>query len=218
MTSDAEMKIYYAERAPYYDAVYAKPERQQDIAFLIHELTAKCQDRQVLEVACGTGFWTQHLGPKAASYVATDALAETLAFAQSRPGVQGLRFRQADAYDLPTDLGWFDTAFAGLWFSHVPIQQRLSFLRGLHQRLHPSAQVLLLDNNRVQCQELPIVETDAFGNTYQQRPLRDGSTHRVLKNFPDQVELRSLLDELDAEYTSYQMLDNFWLLQYRLSA
>ena len=59
----------------------------------------------------------------------------------------------------------------------------------------------------------PIVETDAHGNTYQRRALRDGSLHRVLKNFPNEKELKRLLSPV-ASAMSFRQLDNFWLLEY----
>ena len=48
----AEMLAYYQARAPYYDAVYARPERAADIAFLAYDLPARLAGRRVLEVAC----------------------------------------------------------------------------------------------------------------------------------------------------------------------
>lgn len=85
MTSaSAEMHTYYAARAPYYDAVYLKPERQDDIAFLRTHLPERLQGRDVLEVACGTGYWTRHIAPLARRMVATDGTAEPLEFARLR--------------------------------------------------------------------------------------------------------------------------------------
>lgn len=207
------MRAYYASRAPYYDAVYLKPERARDIAFLADYLPAAFAGRSVLEVACGTGYWTQHLARTAARLVAVDAGPEPLAFARLRPHAERVTFRLQDAYTLPADLGEFDAAFAGLWFSHVPVERRAEFLRSLHARLRPRAKVIFIDNSEVQCREWPIVETDARGNTYQRRQLRDGSVHRVLKNFPAEDELRRLLSPF-ASNVSFRPLDNFWLLEY----
>jgi demethylmenaquinone methyltransferase/2-methoxy-6-polyprenyl-1,4-benzoquinol methylase len=211
------MQAYYAARAPYYDAVYLKPERQADIAFLSSHLPSRLAGRHVLEVACGTGYWTQFIAPAASSVVATDATAEPLEFARLRPHAGKVRFVQADAYALPEGLGRFDGAFAGLWFSHVPIESRAVFLDALHARLMPGARVVFVDNSEVQCRELPIADRDAVGNTYQWRELRDGTRHRVLKNFPSEAELLELVAPLSAAY-HFRRLDNFWMLEYELGS
>jgi SAM-dependent methyltransferase len=109
-----ELQQYYAARAPYYDDVYLKPERAGDIAFLAGHLPALFRARTVLEAACGTGYWTQHIAPAASRMVATDGTAQPLALARARPGTGQVVFRQADAHALPPDLGTFDGAFAGL--------------------------------------------------------------------------------------------------------
>jgi ubiquinone/menaquinone biosynthesis C-methylase UbiE len=215
-SADDPMKAYYAARAPYYDDVYEKPERREDIAFLRDFLPAAFARRAVLEVACGTGYWTQTIAPAAASMTATDATAEPLAFAKGRPGVAAVRFELADAYDLPGRLGRFDAAFAGLWLSHVPIGRRPEFLASLHRRLVPGARVVLLDNSEVQCRELPIAERDPEGNTYQHRRLKDGSVHRVLKNFPAREELEAMVAPFGAR-PEHRDLQNFWLFSYEVA-
>ncbi len=210
-----EMHAYYAARAPYYDAVYLKPERREDISFLSAHLPERFRGRSLLEIACGTGYWTQHLATTVAHMVATDGTAEPLGFARLRPGVERVVFCRADAYALPSGLGAFDGAFAGLWFSHVPIERRASFLNGLHKRLQPGARVVFIDNNEVQLGDFPIVETDAQGNTFQMRQLRDGSLHRVLKNFPKEAELMALISPLGGNM-AYRNLENFWILEYEV--
>jgi ubiquinone/menaquinone biosynthesis C-methylase UbiE len=211
--ASAEMHAYYAARAPYYDQVYLKPERKVDIAFLSTHLPNRFRDHEVLELACGTGYWTQHIATSAKRLVATDWIIEPLDFARLRPGTESVVFRQADAYALPPDLGTFDGAFAGLWFSHVPIEARVAFLQGLHRFLKPGARVVLIDNNEAQLKDSPIVETDQAGNTYQMRQLNDGSMHRVLKNFPTAQELVALLSQF-GEQVEFAALDNFWMVEY----
>lgn len=211
------MQAYYAARAPYYDDVYGKPERREDIAFLREFLPATFAGRTVLEVACGTGYWTQFIAPAAAAMAATDATAEPLALARARPGVQAVRFELADAYDLPVSLGRFDAAYAGLWLSHVPIARRRAFLASLHRLLLPGSRVVFLDNSEVQCIELPIAERDPEGNTWQHRRLKDGTMHRVLKNFPARAELEAMIAGM-GERPEYRNLQNFWLFSYETTA
>jgi demethylmenaquinone methyltransferase/2-methoxy-6-polyprenyl-1,4-benzoquinol methylase len=213
--ASAEMRAYYAARAPYYDAVYAKPERAQDLLHLQAHIPERLATRSVLEVACGTGYWTQFIALRASSFTATDWTPEPLGFARLRPNTDSVAFVEADAYALPEALGLFDGAFAGLWFSHVPVKSRALFFHSLHSRLKPGARILLLDNSDVQCREHPIVEHDAEGNTYQHRQLRDGAVHRVLKNFPSASELSNLVSDISSS-TQHTELQNFWLFEYEL--
>ena len=199
---DPQLQAYYGLRAGYYDAVYERPERAADIALLRQLLMGRLTGRRVLEVACGTGYWTQHVAPVSAALVTTDATPEPLDLARQRPHAERARFAIADAYQLDAGLGRFDAAFAGLWLSHVPLGRRAQF-------------ELLFDNSQVQLRDFPIVERDAEGNTFQQRVLRDGSVHRVLKNFPGQDELVALVAGIGTE-PRYRMLENFWWFEYVL--
>lgn len=212
---DASMTRYYAGRASYYDVVYEKPERAADLAWLKRHLPERFAGRSVIEVACGTGYWTQVLAPVVHAMVSTDLTPEPLRIATAREGTGKVRFQLADAYALPESLGRFDGAFAGLWFSHVPVRKRVTFLQGLHRLLLPGARVVLIDNSIAQCREHPIVERDADGNTWQHRPLRDGSVHRVLKNFPSRAELEAAAGPV-ATSCVFQELENFWFFEYEI--
>lgn len=169
----------------------------------------------MLEVACGTGYWTPSIAETASSVTATDAIPEPLAVARSRPGNEKVLFELADAYTLAASLGVYQAAFAGLWFSHVPVAERARFFASLHARLRPGSLVILLDNRGAQLKDFPIAETDPDGNTYQLRTLRDGSVHRVLKNFPKSSDLHELVAGV-AYGVKFRELENFWLLQYTL--
>jgi demethylmenaquinone methyltransferase/2-methoxy-6-polyprenyl-1,4-benzoquinol methylase len=211
------MRQYYAARAPEYDRVYAKPERQEDLRAIERWLPGALHDRDVLEVACGTGYWTQFLAPAARRLLAIDASVEVLRIARSR--VQGghVQFALGDAYRLPVPARGFEAAFAGFWFSHVPVARIGEFLQGLHQALVPGAKVVLLDNRFVEASSTAIAERDADGNTYQLRRLEDGSTHRVLKNFPSKLELHQAVQGVASEVRHHEW-QHFWALEYVLAA
>src|SRR6185295_94496 len=101
----------------------------------------------LVEVACGTGYWTQFLARTAQSVLALDASTETLALAAAKDlPAQRVALRVADAYDLADELGSFDGAFAGFWWSHVPARDQARFLASLDRRLLPGASVVFLDN------------------------------------------------------------------------
>lgn len=212
-TAEVSMQSYYAARALEYDRVYEKPERQDDIRSLQAWLPDLFRNSRVLEVACGTGFWTQFIAPSASSIVAVDSAPETIAIADSRVPPDKVSFLVGDAYRLPLHRGPFQAAFAGFWFSHVPKGRQREFLRGLSAAIQPGASVVLIDNLYVEGSNHPITERDSAGNTFQTRRLEDGSVHRVLKNFPTETELRELTHGLgrNVVYTSFKY---YWAIQY----
>jgi ubiquinone/menaquinone biosynthesis C-methylase UbiE len=212
-TGEAAMQAYYASRAGEYDAIYAKPERQSDLRAIEHWLAPQFNGATVLEIACGTGYWTQFIAPVAARMVAIETAPETLRIARGRVAADTVDFHVGDAYALPPALGGFNAAFAGFWFSHVPKGRRQAFLRGLAARLLPGARVVLLDNLFVAGSSSPIADTDAGGNTFQMRRLGDGSSHRVLKNFPSEAELRSF-PGIRAGTGNYRTWQHYWAFDY----
>jgi len=211
------LQSYYAARADEYDEVYRKPERQADLRQIEQWLPALLAGETVLEVACGTGYWTQFIAPVATAVVAIDAAAETLRIAEGRLAAGNVRFEIGDAYALPRQRGC-TAAFAGFWFSHVEIERQREFLAGLNAALVPGARVVLLDNLFVEGSSSPIADQDGAGNTYQSRKLRDGSSHRVLKNFPSESQLRALADEGLGVAATYQCWAYYWAFEYRVPA
>ena len=215
--ASAELVHYYRQRAGEYEAIYSKPERQADLAFLREHIPARLAGRDVLELACGTGYWTALVARRAARVVATDLAEEPLRIAQSKDyGECYVRFELADAYALSADLGTFDAALAVFWWSHVPLSRVAAFLSSLHGRLKSGARVLLMDNRYVEGSSTAISERDAEGNAYQLRTLADGSRHRVLKNFPAETDLRAALAP-HAKTMSYRALEYYWLAEYEVA-
>jgi len=212
-----DMRAYYAQRAAYYERVYSKPERQPDLRAMEAWLPTVFAGRRVLEVACGTGWWTVHGARDAQAWLATDINPETMAVARSKPLPPCVQLAQVDAYTF-TELGaqTFDGAFAGCWWSHVPLDRLPAWLEALHTRLESGAVVVLLDNSYVQTSNLPITRRDAQGNTYQNRTLDDGSVHEVLKNFPTREAAFKAIGAraLDPQWTVY---GHYWVLTYTLA-
>jgi len=211
--SDANMKSYYRERAPLYDLVYTYPERQKDLRFLEDYISKQFIGLDVLEIAAGTGYWTQFIAAEARSILATDAVIESLTQIEKRSISKPVSIKVVDAYALTEIPRKFNGAFAGLWLSHVAKQRLFKFLETLHQTLEPGATVLFVDNSTVQCERLPLSYTDEWGNTFQDRELEDGSIHRILKNFPAEAELIKAIGNFGSN-PKYIQLENFWLFQY----
>ena len=205
---------YYSQRAHEYERIYDKPERQADLARLREHLRRAVAGRRVLELACGTGFWTAAIADCADAIHATDASEEVLEIARAKQlDTTRAAFALGDAYHPAAPTPDFDAGLVFFWWSHVPRARLAEFLMSFHAALKPGARVVFADNRFVPGSSTPISRTDAEGNTYQLRRLDDGSTHEVLKNFPSADELRSVLapyaDNIEATIFEY-----FWCVTY----
>lgn len=216
MGVEASMAAYYVQRAAVYERVYAKPERQADLRAMEAWLPTPFAGREVLEVACGTGWWTPHGARDAKAWLATDLNPETMAVAQNKAMPACVRFETVDAYTFaPIEDRLFDAAFAGCWWSHVPLARLPGWLDALQARLRPGARVVFLDNRFVQTSSSPLTHSDADGNTYQTRTLDDGSVHEVLKNFPTREQALAMLGPR-AHSPEWIEHDHYWVLSYQL--
>jgi ubiquinone/menaquinone biosynthesis C-methylase UbiE len=206
------IECYYARRAEEYERIYARPERQENLSTLRAFVERSFAGKHVLEVACGTGYWTEVLGRSAASVTAVDINEEVLAIARSKSlDAAKVRFERADAYALPKFSSAFDAGLLAFWWSHIPKARLRSFLSNLHRAFAPGATIVFIDNVYVEGSSTPIARTDADGNTYQIRKLDDASTHEVLKNFPTEKELRFALEE-SAATMQIEWLKYYWIL------
>jgi SAM-dependent methyltransferase len=202
---------YYAARAAEYDEVYAKPERQGDLARLKQLLPPLVAGQRVLEIAAGTGYWTWVLAGTAAAITATDVNAETIAIAAQRDyGPAPVALRTADAFRLNTVPGEFDLVFCGFWWSHVARADIPRFLAGVRSRTGAGTALVLVDNRYVPGSSTPVSRTGPDGDTYQRRRLADGREYEVLKNFPDRGQLTADLEPAatDVRWTE---LEYYWV-------
>jgi len=218
MTISHDMIAYYARRAEEYERIYHREALRGEYAKLQRWMREALDRLDVLEVACGTGFWTHPLCEAARTVVATDINEEVLAIARAKKYPRAnVRFANADAFIMtagaPGDRP-FDGALAAFWWSHVPLDRRHDFLRSLHTQLAAGAVVVLFDNHYVEGVSTPISRTDANGNTYQVRRLDDGGVFEIVKNYPTRDELAATIAPFGAEIR-YTSLEHFWFVRYR---
>jgi demethylmenaquinone methyltransferase/2-methoxy-6-polyprenyl-1,4-benzoquinol methylase len=173
-------RIYYDRRAPEYDDWYlgtglfaarVRPGWHEEVEAL-RTCVRSLSMGSVLDVACGTGFLTQHV---AGRVVGLDQSLSMLHIARGR--VPGGRVVQGDALRLPFREGAFECLMACHFYGHLDQTMRAQFLteaRRLAQR------VLIVDaawRDEVQPEEV------------QERVLQDGSRHTVYKRYftPEQL-------------------------------
>jgi 2-polyprenyl-3-methyl-5-hydroxy-6-metoxy-1,4-benzoquinol methylase len=183
----ADQLDYYRRRAGEYDvtAYGDVAAARARIARLVAEMRPT---GSVLEIACGTGLWTEALAGLADTVTAIDAAPEVVQIARDRVPPENVSFQVADVFSWDPGTR-FDVIFFSAWLSHVPTSRFDQFWQSLEGLLAEDGRVLFIDEHVDECEKEAYVRGQ--GEIVERR-LRDGSTFRVIKNFvdPDRLELR----------------------------
>ena len=137
----AEQVDYYQARAGEYDESYAGADTP--LQHLDAVLGVLPTEGRVLEVACGTGQWTQHLAGRFADVTALDTSADALGIARQRVPA-GVRWVREDVFRFGSEAP-FDLVFAAFWLSHVPWSEWPRFWSRLAALLAPGGVVVCVD-------------------------------------------------------------------------
>jgi demethylmenaquinone methyltransferase/2-methoxy-6-polyprenyl-1,4-benzoquinol methylase len=210
------LEKYYDRRAGEYEKIYEKPERQHELEWLRHRVPELLRNRTVLEVACGTGYWTQFIARAARKVHACDINESVLEIAREKPiPASRANFFKADAISLEGVPAGCNAAFAGFWWSHVKKAEIAKFVANLAAKVEPGSLVAILDNTFAEGSSTAISRRDPEGNTYQIRHLANGQEFEVLKNFPTAQELTDAMRPFAAE-AHLETLRYYWLLVAKL--
>lgn len=214
--TDQNLVRYYAQRAGEYEKIYAKPERQHDLAIAASWLQSELAQRNLLEIGCGTGYWTKSLSVTAKAILATDRNSEVLAIARAKQYPKSnTTFALADMRALPAANNFCEAIFGGFIWSHLPLQHLDDTLAAWHRQFSNGGKMVFIDNVYVEGSSSPLIARDEFGNTYQTRTLQDGSQHRIIKNFPQREFIYEKLNSC-AKNLKLTWLKYFWLLAYEI--
>ena len=190
---EKELLAYYSRRAGEHEQIYEKPERRADLGQVRSWLREALAGHRILEVACGTGYWTAELAPVAAAITATDSSPATLEVARGKSYPPGrVCLALADAYALADVPGDFTAGLAAFWWSHVPRERQSAFLGGLHRRLGLGPWWCSSTTGTSQA-AAPRSAGGMPARTHTNGADSDGTEYEVLKNFPAAAELEATL-------------------------
>ncbi len=169
----AAQRAYYSDIAPTYEHCAIPGWKGEDIDGALEEFRPA---GDVLELACGTGVWTERLERHAQRLTALDASAEMLELARARVQSPRVRFVQADIFDWEPDRR-YDTVVFCFWLSHVPLERFDEFWGLVGRSLKDEGRVFFADDAHRTPQELVHGES---GQTVRRR-LPDGSSRTIFK-------------------------------------
>ena len=117
----ADQVDYYRRRAGEYDVT-----AYGDVAVARSRIARLVADMRpagrVLELACGTGLWTEALAGWADTVTAIDAAPEMVEIARERVRPTNVSFEVADVFSWDPATR-FDVIFFSAWLSHVPMSR-----------------------------------------------------------------------------------------------
>lgn len=202
----AEQIEYYRARAGEYDEWFERTGRydfgaEERAAFKAEELQAEralaafAPRGDVLEIACGTGWWTRRLVRLAERLTCLDAAPETIALNRKRLSAAALPLPDFIAADV---FAWrppraFDAVVFCFWLSHVPRAKFDAFWAMIDAALKPGGRVFFLDSPVPRHRRSPPATNDP---DIELRRLKDGSEHRAVKLYYEPEALREKLAAL----------------------
>jgi len=217
----SDLVEYYRKRAEEYDEIYEwrDPHRQMEQLILGEAIKENLEGRRVLEVACGTGYWTRILSQTAESIMATDLGEEVIELAKGKKYACPVTFRKEDAFNLSFSDGSYDGGFSFSWFSHIPRKRIDSFLNGLHRVLEKDSRVFMADNAYIPGVGGKLIIPAGSEDTYKKRTLKDGREFTIIKNYYSVDDLKTIFKR----HVNGFDLDNiflgncFWYVSYEIT-
>ena len=201
-----EQLTYYRKRAPEYDDWFLRRGRFDhgtglnalwftEVAEVESALRNFNPRGRVLELACGTGIWTERLLNYAEQVVVVDGSPEMLALCRQRVGDKPVDFIHADLFEWEPSHR-FDVVFFSFWLSHVPPDRFESFWRLVDSGLYPEGRVFFIDSRYEPTSTAVDHPLNEPGEVTVKRRLEDGSEWRVVKLFYEPIELTDRLADL----------------------
>ncbi len=203
----AEQVAYYRARAPEYDDWFFRRGEydhgadwnrcwRKEVGELRQALDAVQPSGRVLELACGTGLWTERLAPRASELTCVDASPEVIALNRARVGAKHVHYVCADLFRWRPPRR-YDFVFLGFWLSHVPAGSFIPFWSMVARALAPGGRVFFVDSrNHPAAREGGYADRAPETPSRSRRRLRDGREFEIVKIFyrPDELEaqLRAL--------------------------
>jgi 2-polyprenyl-3-methyl-5-hydroxy-6-metoxy-1,4-benzoquinol methylase len=200
-----EQLEYYRARASEYDEWFLRqgrydrgPEHRaawfREVTLLEAALHQELPSGEVLELACGTGLWTQHLVRQHSRVVAVDASPEAIAINRRRVRSSAVEYAVTDLFAWQPEAR-FDAVFFSFWLSHVPRNEFEGFWAKVGASLKPKGRVFFIDNLLEQAStardHAPLDQSGLV-----ERRLNDGREYTIVKIFYEPASLERQLSLL----------------------
>ncbi|WP_334815437.1 class I SAM-dependent methyltransferase [Nostoc sp.] len=211
---------YYRARAKEYDQWFYRKGRYDrgiennqrwfnEVAVIKNTLHQIGVVDDILELACGTGIWTQELLNIGKKITAIDASEEVITINRSKLNLLSVEYYIKDLFSWQPDTE-YDLVFFAFWLSHVPPKLLDSFLTKVYQSVRVGGQVFIIDSffEPTSTANNHILEDD--GNIYKTRKLNNDQEFQIFKIFYQPDELKDKLKKAGFE-AEVKVTDNYFI-------
>lgn len=147
----------------------------------------------VLELACGTGIWTQELLKLGKRITALDASQMCIEINRSKLSTAtNVEYRQVNLFTWEPDAE-YDLVFFSFWLSHVPPELLDSFLAKVYKSVRVGGKLFIIDSRFEPTSTAKNHVLIHDSNIYIKRKLNDGQEFQIVKIF---YQPEQLLDKL----------------------
>ncbi|MBP5976225.1 class I SAM-dependent methyltransferase [Brasilonema sp. CT11] len=153
------------------------------------------ETEEILELASGTGIWTQELLKIGKKITAIDASQEVIEINRSKLNSPKVEYHQIDLFTWEPNTE-YDLVFFSFWLSHVPPQLLESFLTKIYKSVRVGGQVFIVDSRFEPTSTANNHILDDTDSIYISRKLNNGQEYQIVKIFYHLDELQNKLTEV----------------------
>ncbi|BAZ08714.1 hypothetical protein NIES4071_05190 [Calothrix sp. NIES-4071] len=211
---------YYRARASEYDEWFYRQGRYDrgeefnarwfnEVDIVKSALLNKGKVNEILELASGTGIWTQELLTIGNKITAIDASQEVIEINRHKLNTRNVEYRQIDLFTWEPDAE-YDLVFFSFWLSHVPPESIDIFLEKVYKSTRVGGQVFIIDSQFEPTSTAKNHTLKADGNIYITRKLNDGQEYQIVKVFYQPEQLQDKLIQAGFQ-PNVKVTDNYFI-------
>lgn len=212
---------YYSARAPEYDDWYYRRGRYDrgtehreawlgEMKIAQNALRSLAPVESALELACGTGIWTEILAPMATRTLAIDASDQMLALNREKLSkAKNVAYQQADLFSWRPE-SEYDVIVCAFWLSHVPPEKLDYFLDATASAVRTGGSVFIVDSILSETSTAIDGPLKTIDGVVRERSLADGRTFQMVKVFYELGHIESLMEKRGFTVETHTTGEFFW--------
>jgi ubiquinone/menaquinone biosynthesis C-methylase UbiE/catechol 2,3-dioxygenase-like lactoylglutathione lyase family enzyme len=164
---------------------------------------------EALELACGTGIWTEQLLKIARHITALDASPEVIAINRQKLNAANIDYHQVDLFQWQPERA-YDLVLFGFWLSHVPPDRLDSFLESVSRAVKPGGKLFIVDSQPAGTSSASNHQPYEVESIRHVRKLNDGREFTIYKIFYEPTTLREKLTAVGFD-AAVRLTDNYFI-------